>query len=169
MIGKAARRSLEEALGDRIRFDVPMSRFTSLRVGGPADALDAGIEGEGIEARPQDRVGQTMGGAHGEHLSDLVATCRRGEGVGWSSHPERSEARHRNVEADVVSEGLLEAATRGLSDHGFFSRSRATSRAPSVEMLPAPSVITRSPGADSFTSRSRTVSRSGTKWTFRCP
>ncbi len=39
MIGKAARRSLAEALGDRIRFDVPMSRFTSLRVGGPADAL----------------------------------------------------------------------------------------------------------------------------------
>lgn len=39
MIGKAARRSLEEALGDHIRFDVPMSRFTSLRVGGPADAL----------------------------------------------------------------------------------------------------------------------------------
>ncbi|MEE8475821.1 MAG: UDP-N-acetylmuramate dehydrogenase [Myxococcota bacterium] len=39
MIAKAARDSLEEVLGDRIRFDVPMSRFTSLRVGGPADAL----------------------------------------------------------------------------------------------------------------------------------
>jgi UDP-N-acetylmuramate dehydrogenase len=39
MIAVAAREALEEALGDRIRFDVPMSRYTSLRVGGPADAL----------------------------------------------------------------------------------------------------------------------------------
>jgi len=30
---------LEEALGDRIRFGVPMARHTSLRVGGPADAF----------------------------------------------------------------------------------------------------------------------------------
>jgi UDP-N-acetylmuramate dehydrogenase len=41
MIPRAALEALEEALGDRIRFDVPMSRFTSLRVGGPADALAA--------------------------------------------------------------------------------------------------------------------------------
>jgi UDP-N-acetylmuramate dehydrogenase len=39
MIAGAAREALEEALGDRIRFDVPMSRYTSLRIGGPADAL----------------------------------------------------------------------------------------------------------------------------------
>ena len=45
MIAPAARVALEEALGDRVRFDVPMSRHTSLRVGGPADAL----------AVPQDR------------------------------------------------------------------------------------------------------------------
>jgi UDP-N-acetylmuramate dehydrogenase len=30
---------MEEALGDGVRFDVPLSRYTSLRVGGPADAL----------------------------------------------------------------------------------------------------------------------------------
>jgi UDP-N-acetylmuramate dehydrogenase len=41
MIPRSARVQLEEALGDRIRFDAPMSRFTSLRVGGPADALAA--------------------------------------------------------------------------------------------------------------------------------
>jgi len=34
-----ARDALEEALGDAVRFDVSMARFTSLRVGGPADAL----------------------------------------------------------------------------------------------------------------------------------
>jgi len=39
MISKAARTALEEALGDRVHFAVPLSRFTSLRVGGPADAL----------------------------------------------------------------------------------------------------------------------------------
>jgi UDP-N-acetylmuramate dehydrogenase len=39
MISKAARTALEEALGDRIRFDAPLSRFTSLRVGGAADAV----------------------------------------------------------------------------------------------------------------------------------
>jgi len=39
MIGREARHALDEALGDHVVFDAPMSRFTSLRVGGPADAL----------------------------------------------------------------------------------------------------------------------------------
>ena len=39
MIARSARAELEEALGDRVRFDAPLARFTSLRVGGPADAL----------------------------------------------------------------------------------------------------------------------------------
>ncbi len=39
MIAHAAREALAEALDDRVRFDFPMSRCTSLRVGGPADAL----------------------------------------------------------------------------------------------------------------------------------
>jgi UDP-N-acetylmuramate dehydrogenase len=39
VIPRAARLDLEEALGDRIRFGVPMARHTSLGVGGPADAL----------------------------------------------------------------------------------------------------------------------------------
>jgi len=39
VIPRAARLDLEEALGDRIRFGVPMARHTSLQVGGPADAL----------------------------------------------------------------------------------------------------------------------------------
>lgn len=55
MIPRAARDALEEALGDRIRFDVPMSRFTSLRVGGPADAL----------AEPSDR----------EEVARLLRVC----------------------------------------------------------------------------------------------
>ena len=55
MISTAARDALEEALGDHIRFDVPMSRFTSLRVGGPADAL----------ATPADRT----------EVAQLLAVC----------------------------------------------------------------------------------------------
>jgi len=39
MISNAARAALEETLGDRVRFDVPLSKYTSLRVGGAADAV----------------------------------------------------------------------------------------------------------------------------------
>jgi UDP-N-acetylmuramate dehydrogenase len=39
MIGSETRAALEAVMGPEIRFDVPMSRHTSLRIGGPADAL----------------------------------------------------------------------------------------------------------------------------------
>jgi UDP-N-acetylmuramate dehydrogenase len=39
MISKTARAEIEDALGDHVRFGVPLSRHTSLRVGGPADAV----------------------------------------------------------------------------------------------------------------------------------
>lgn len=39
MIEASARGALEARLGDRIEFDVPLSRHTSLRIGGPADAI----------------------------------------------------------------------------------------------------------------------------------
>lgn len=57
MIARSARAELEEALGDRVRFDAPLSRFTSLRVGGPADAL----------ATPESR----------SDLARLLAICAR--------------------------------------------------------------------------------------------
>ena len=41
MIPEPARSALAAALGDAIAFDVPLSRHTSLRIGGPADALAA--------------------------------------------------------------------------------------------------------------------------------
>ena len=55
MISKAARRALEDLMDERIEFDVPMARHTSLGVGGPADAL----------AQPASRV----------ELELLLATC----------------------------------------------------------------------------------------------
>lgn len=39
MIDAATRARLDAMLGDRVHFDVPMARHTSLRVGGPADAF----------------------------------------------------------------------------------------------------------------------------------
>ena len=56
MIAPAARRELAQLLGDRVEFDAPLSRHTSLRVGGPADAL----------ALPADRA----------ELSQLLGLCR---------------------------------------------------------------------------------------------
>jgi len=56
MISNAARAALEEVLGDRVHFNVPLSRHTSLRVGGPAGAL----------ATPATR----------EEMAQLLAVCR---------------------------------------------------------------------------------------------
>jgi UDP-N-acetylmuramate dehydrogenase len=39
MIEAAARQALEELLGDRVEFEASLARYTSLRIGGPADAL----------------------------------------------------------------------------------------------------------------------------------
>jgi UDP-N-acetylmuramate dehydrogenase len=39
VIDAHAKRSLGKALGDKVRFDIPMSKHVSLRVGGPVDAL----------------------------------------------------------------------------------------------------------------------------------
>ncbi len=47
MMAEAIKSRLREHVGDAIRFDVPLSRHTSLRIGGPADAL----------ATPPDRAG----------------------------------------------------------------------------------------------------------------
>lgn len=57
MIPEAARPALREALGEAVAFDVPMARHTSLRVGGPADAL----------ARPASR----------SQLARTLGVCRR--------------------------------------------------------------------------------------------
>ena len=55
--GWSARAELRELLGERVRFDAPLARHTSLRVGGPADAL----------AAPRDRA----------ELARLLELCAR--------------------------------------------------------------------------------------------
>lgn len=39
MIPQQVREALKDVLGDRVRFDMPLARLTSLRVGGPVDAV----------------------------------------------------------------------------------------------------------------------------------
>ena len=56
MIPSAARKSLEQEFGERVAFDVSLARHTSLRVGGPADAV----------ATPADRA----------ELSRVLGLCR---------------------------------------------------------------------------------------------
>lgn len=57
MITRAAISELEDALGDRVRFGVPLAKHTSMRIGGPADAL----------ATPGDR----------SELARLLGVCAR--------------------------------------------------------------------------------------------
>jgi len=57
MIPATLRSELEQALGDRVQFAVPLSRYTSLRVGGPAGAI----------AAPADR----------DELARLLGICSR--------------------------------------------------------------------------------------------
>ena len=67
MIVRSVRVDLENALGDGIRFDVPMARCTSLRIGGPADALakpaHRGELARLLEVCAKHRVPHTMIGA----------------------------------------------------------------------------------------------------------
>jgi UDP-N-acetylmuramate dehydrogenase len=50
MIAPAARAALEGLLGERVRFDAPLGRLTSLLVGGPADALATPDSREEVQA-----------------------------------------------------------------------------------------------------------------------
>ena len=59
MIPEATRKELDALLGEAVGFDVPMAGYTSLRVGGPVDAL----------AIPRDRA----------QLAALLALCLREE------------------------------------------------------------------------------------------
>lgn len=64
MIDAKTRDTLVSALGDRIEFDVPMARHTSLRIGGPADAL--------VTPRDRDDLAQTLQLCHAHDLPTLV-------------------------------------------------------------------------------------------------
>ena len=48
MIAAAAREALVNALGDAVAFAVPLARHTSLRVGGPADALATPVDRQSL-------------------------------------------------------------------------------------------------------------------------
>ena len=50
MIAATARHALEALLGPRVEFDAPLARHTSLRIGGPADALASPANREELAA-----------------------------------------------------------------------------------------------------------------------
>ncbi len=60
MIAPAVREALEQLLGPDVAFDAPMSRCTSMRVGGPADAL--------VRAPDREKLAATLALAASEHV-----------------------------------------------------------------------------------------------------
>ena len=56
MIEGDVRSEITQLLGDDVRFDVPMARFTSMRVGGPVDAL--------VEPRDREQLARLLAIAH---------------------------------------------------------------------------------------------------------
>ena len=98
MIARSARAELEEGLGDRVRFDAPLARFTSLRVGGPADAL----------ATPESRA----------DLARLLAICARHRlphivlGAGFNTLALDGGVEERGERARLAQRALLGALRR---------------------------------------------------------
>jgi len=64
VIEASARRELEERLGDRVEFDADLRRHTSLRIGGPADAL--------VTVADRDDLASTLGVCRRHALPTLV-------------------------------------------------------------------------------------------------
>ena len=105
MIGAAARSALEAALGEQIAFDVPMARHTSLRLGGPADAL----------ATPTDR----------SHLRAVLAICReRGIGHMLLGAGFNTLVSDTGVDGVVITASAISIA----SDNGIGFLNRSASR-----------------------------------------
>jgi UDP-N-acetylmuramate dehydrogenase len=106
LIDASTRRALEDALGDEIAFDVPMTRHTSLRIGGPADAL----------ATPSSR----------DQLASLLALCAANQvphfAIGAGFNCLVSDA---GIEGVVVKLSGLRALER-TGDGGVFAEAGVT-------------------------------------------
>ena len=119
MIGPAARDALAAALDGSVRFGVPLARYTSLRLGGPADAL----------AAPGDRkeLARTLALCRELELPVLVLgngfnTLVRDGGVdGVVLRLHRFRALRRTPEGDLAAEaGVTHATlTRHCVEHGL--------------------------------------------------
>jgi UDP-N-acetylmuramate dehydrogenase len=119
LIAPAAREALAAALGGSVRFDVPLARYTSLRVGGPAEAL----------ATPADRteLARTLAlcgelGLPLQVLGNGFNTLVRDGGVeGVVLRLQRLRALGRGEAGDVVAEaGVTHATlTRFCALHGL--------------------------------------------------
>jgi UDP-N-acetylmuramate dehydrogenase len=119
VIAPAAREALAAALGACVRFDVPLARYTSLRIGGPADAV----------ATPADRaeLARTLGlcreldlplSVLGNGFNTLV---RDGGVAGVVLRLQRFRALRRGAQGDLLAEaGVTHATlTRHCVEHGL--------------------------------------------------
>jgi UDP-N-acetylmuramate dehydrogenase len=119
LIAEAAREALAAALGASVRFGVPLSRYTSLRIGGPADAL----------AAPGDRneLARALGlcrelGLPVTVLGNGFNTLVRDGGVeGVVLRMHRLRGLRRTAEGDLLAEaGVTHASlTRHCVQHGL--------------------------------------------------
>lgn len=115
----AAREALRALLGDAVRFDVPMRRFTSLRVGGPADALATPPDRAAVSATlrlcaEHDLPVHPIGAGFNLLVRDggiagVVIRLKKLRAL------ERADDRHLRVEAGVSHASL----TRYCIDHGL--------------------------------------------------
>ena len=64
MIEADTKKSLAALLGDRVEFDTALSRHTSLRIGGPADAL--------VTPKDRNELAQVLAICHARALSTMV-------------------------------------------------------------------------------------------------
>lgn len=119
MIGAAARDALEAALGGSVRFDVPLARYTSLRLGGPADALAApGDRGELARTLALCRELELPVTVLGNGFNTLV---RDGGVDGVVLRLHRFRALRRTPEGDLAAEAGVTHATliRHCVEHGL--------------------------------------------------
>lgn len=119
---------LRETLGERVRFDEPLSRHTSFRIGGPADAwVEVETDDELIAvqriARDEGSEIFVIGIGTNVLVSDrgvrgLVVKLGRGfSGIAWSS--DAAATRVRTGAAVPFKKVVLEAAARGCGGLEF--------------------------------------------------
>jgi len=124
MMAEAPRAALAQALGERVQFDAPMARHTSLRIGGPADAFvtpaDRGELGAVLAVCREHGLRHTVVGAGfnclvaDEGIDGVVITLRKFRGLEERSGPSiHAEA---GVSHSAVTRFCLD---RGLSGMEF--------------------------------------------------
>lgn len=118
MIGPALRKAFEDGFGERAEFDAPLSRYTSLRIGGPADVLVTPIDRE--------ELARAVALAHAEGLPRTIlgagfnVLVREGGIRGLVLRLKKLRSIEREGEALRIEAGASHATiTRYCVEHGL--------------------------------------------------